>query len=68
MIISAFCKPINVMNKPIPAPTASFNSTGIAFINFSRSPVIVNSRKKKLEINTAANAYSQGSPCVKTTV
>ena len=45
-IILAFCNPTNVMNKPIPAPTAYFNSAGMALIIVSRMPV--NERRIKI--------------------
>ena len=67
-IIPEVCKPIKVINKPIPAPTACFNSTGIALINFSRRPVNVNSKKNILEIKTAPSACCHGIPLPKITV
>ena len=62
------CMPIKVINKPIPAPIAYFNCVGIKWINFSRSPVSVNRKKKIPEINTAPRACCHGILLPNTTV
>ena len=53
-MIFEFCNPTNVMNKPIPAPTAYFNSAGIALIIVSRIPV----NERRIKITPATKTTS----------
>ena len=61
-MIPAFRKPINVMNKPIPAPTAYYNSAGMASMMVSRTPLNERTIKMSPENNTPVNAVCQGIP------
>ena len=61
-MIPAFFKPTNAMKKPIPAPIANFNCTGIALIIALRTPVTEIRIKITPEINTALKAAAQLKP------
>ena len=52
-------KPINAINKPIPALTEAFIQPGMALNNASRILHAVNKIKIKPSTNTAANANFQ---------
>ena len=55
----AFCKPINVINKPNPTDTPSFKVGGIALKMASRTLVSDKRMKMMPSIKTAASAISQ---------
>ena len=61
-MIPAFFKPTNAIKKPIPAPIANFNCTGIALIIALRTPVTEIRIKITPEINTALKAAAQLKP------
>lgn len=68
LTIPAPCKPTKVINNPIPADTAIFNSNGIALIITSRKPLIVNIANITPENNTPVKPVCHGIPIVSTTV
>ena len=61
-MIPAFFNPTKAMKKPIPAPIANFNCTGMALIMALRIPVTEIITKMTPEINTAHKAAAQLNP------
>ena len=66
--IFAFCRPIKVMNKPIPTDTACFKFIGMALKIASLTFVKESRIKIRPSTNTAANAICQVYPIPSTTV
>ena len=64
----AFCRPMNAINRPIPADTAYFKFIGIELKICSRTLVRDRARKMIPSTNTAASAISQVYPMERTTV
>ena len=60
--IPAFCRPINAMNRPIPAGMAFFTQSGIAVKIALRSPVTVSIIKTIPSISTSTNALAYVKP------
>ena len=58
-IISRFFNPIKVIKRPIPAGIAIRIESGIALTIFSRTPIIVRTKKRTPEIKTTPSAVSQ---------
>jgi len=60
-------KPINAINRPIPAPAAIFSPWGIALIIVSRIFVKVRIKKIRPDVKTPANAVCHSMPIPITT-